>query len=64
VTHDISEALRLGNTIAIMHQGKLEQIGTAAALLQSPANDFVKNFMAARHCEERTIQGNITHEFE
>ncbi|MCD6046217.1 MAG: proV [Gammaproteobacteria bacterium] len=46
VTHDISEALRLGNTIGIMHQGKLEQIGTAQALLDSPANVFVKNFMA------------------
>lgn len=47
VTHDINEALRLGNTIGIMHKGKLEQIGTGAALLHTPANTFVKNFMAA-----------------
>jgi osmoprotectant transport system ATP-binding protein len=46
VTHDINEALRLSNTIAIMHKGKLEQIGTGIDLLQSPANVFVKNFMA------------------
>lgn len=46
VTHDINEALRLSNTIGIMHKGKLEQIGTGTELLQSPANAFVKNFMA------------------
>ncbi len=46
VTHDISEALRLGNTIGIMHKGQLEQIGTGAELLQLPANAFVKSFMA------------------
>lgn len=45
VTHDISEALRLSNTIGIMHKGKLEQIGPGQALLQSPANAFVKNFL-------------------
>ena len=46
VTHDINEALRLSNTIGIMHKGKLEQIGPGAELLQSPANTFVKSFMA------------------
>ncbi len=46
VTHDINEALRLSNTIGIMHKGNLEQIDTGAELLQSPANAFVKNFMA------------------
>jgi osmoprotectant transport system ATP-binding protein len=46
VTHDINEALRLGNKIAILHKGKLAQIGAGETLLNHPANDFVKNFMA------------------
>ncbi len=57
VTHDINEALRLGNQIAILHKGKLAQIGTGETLLNDPANDFVKNFMATA-----TTQFNHTEE--
>jgi len=42
VTHDITEAFRLADRIAILHQGRLQQVGTADELRQSPANDFVK----------------------
>ena len=48
VTHDIEEAVRLGDRIAVMRQGgHLEQYGTPADLLGNPANDFVADFVGA-----------------
>jgi osmoprotectant transport system ATP-binding protein len=46
VTHDITEAIRIGDRIAIMHQGKLEQIDTPANIISHPASDFVHKLMA------------------
>ncbi len=46
VTHDLDEAVRLGDRIAVLSQGgQLEQYGTAAELLRAPANDFVRDFV-------------------
>lgn len=45
VTHDINEALKLGDRIAVMHQGHLEQIGTGEELLAKPASGFVKDLI-------------------
>lgn len=45
VTHDFDEAVRLGDRIAIMKDGRLAQIGTAEELLMNPANDYVKKFV-------------------
>jgi multiple sugar transport system ATP-binding protein len=44
VTHDQHEAAALGDRIAIMNNGRLEQIGTAAELYSNPANLFVASF--------------------
>lgn len=41
VTHDIFEALALGDRIAILHAGRLEQIGTKQEVLETPKTDFV-----------------------
>ncbi len=46
VTHDIFEALTLGDRIAVMHEGKLEQIDTKESLLAEPATDFVRELFA------------------
>jgi len=46
VTHDITEALRLGDRIAVLHQGRLEQVGTAEELLNQPATGFVRDLFA------------------
>ncbi len=46
VTHDIFEALTLGDRIAVMHEGKLEQIGTKEEILAKPATDFVRELFA------------------
>ena len=45
VTHDIDEALKMGDRIAIMREGHLVQYGTADELLASPADDFVATFV-------------------
>ena len=42
VTHDIFEALRLADRIAVMHAGRLEQIGTREQILRTPATPFVR----------------------
>jgi len=43
VTHDIFEALALGDRIAILHAGRLEQIGTKQEVVGNPATDFVRD---------------------
>lgn len=45
VTHDQEEALETAHTVIIMNQGRIEQIGTPEAICQSPATDFVKDFI-------------------
>ena len=47
VTHDIDEALRLADKIAVMREGRIEQYGTPLEIMQSPANDFVSNLVGA-----------------
>jgi osmoprotectant transport system ATP-binding protein len=47
VTHDIDEAIKMGDRIAIMRDGHLVQMATADELLASPANDFVADFVGA-----------------
>jgi len=51
VTHDLAEALRLGDRIALVHQGSIEQLGTADELIKSPANEFVRNFFSSHHVQ-------------
>ncbi len=46
VTHDVTEARELGNRIALMAKGKIVQIGTPDDLVNRPATDFVRDFMA------------------
>ncbi|PID64756.1 MAG: hypothetical protein CR962_01085 [Gammaproteobacteria bacterium] len=45
ITHDLSEALRLGTRIAILNDGKLVQIGTPADILLNPVDDYVREFV-------------------
>ena len=45
ITHDLNEALRIGDRIAIMADGQIMHIGTGEEILTNPANDFVREFV-------------------
>jgi multiple sugar transport system ATP-binding protein len=47
VTHDQVEAMGLGERVAVMNHGKIEQIGTPGEIYREPANTFVAEFMGA-----------------
>ena len=48
ITHDLDEALRIGNRIAMLKDGQLVQVGTPQQILQSPADDYVERFVRHR----------------
>ncbi|MEK0289734.1 glycine betaine/L-proline ABC transporter ATP-binding protein [Caldifermentibacillus hisashii] len=45
ITHDLDEALRIGDRIALMKDGEIVQIGTAEEILTKPANEYVERFV-------------------
>lgn len=45
ITHDLNEALRIGDRIALMKDGQIMQIGTGEEILTNPANDYVREFV-------------------
>jgi len=44
ITHDLDEAIRIGDTIAIMEGGCIAQIGTPDEIINNPANNYVRSF--------------------
>jgi len=44
ITHDLDEALRLGNSIAILRDGEVIQMGTGQQIILRPENDYIKDF--------------------
>jgi osmoprotectant transport system ATP-binding protein len=45
VTHDIDEAIKLGDRVCILNHGKIQQYDTPEVMLKNPANDFVASFL-------------------
>lgn len=45
ITHDLDEALKLGDRIAVMKDGEVVQVGTPEEILTNPANDYVRDFV-------------------
>ncbi|MFT3720682.1 glycine betaine/L-proline ABC transporter ATP-binding protein ProV [Pseudorhodoferax sp.] len=45
ISHDLDEAMRIGDRIAIMKDGQVVQVGTPEEILRAPANDYVRNFV-------------------
>jgi osmoprotectant transport system ATP-binding protein len=64
VTHDINEAFKLGDRIAVMHEGKLQQIGTPEELIINPANRLIANLVDAdykfKHIETLQVKDLMT----
>jgi multiple sugar transport system ATP-binding protein len=47
VTHDQTEAMAMGDRIAVMNDGRLQQVGTAEEVYRSPVNEFVADFIGS-----------------
>jgi glycine betaine/proline transport system ATP-binding protein len=45
ISHDLDEAMRIGDRIAIMKDGQVVQVGTPEEILRNPADDYVRNFV-------------------
>ncbi|MEW1692232.1 glycine betaine/L-proline ABC transporter ATP-binding protein [Streptomyces sp. NPDC091265] len=45
ITHDLNEALKLGDRIALMRDGRIVQLGTPEEIVGSPADDYVRDFV-------------------
>ena len=44
VSHDLDEAMRIGDRIAVMQHGQVTQVGTPDEIVMNPANDYVRSF--------------------
>ena len=56
VTHDMVEALVLGDRIAVMQAGRLVQVGTPGTLMRNPANDYVRLLLDTPRREARLVE--------
>jgi osmoprotectant transport system ATP-binding protein len=63
VTHDVPEALRLADRIAIMDEGRIRQIGSPREILDSPADDFVKEFVRTDLVTDEELSRLVDDEF-
>ncbi len=59
VTHDVDEAIRLGDRIALMRDGRIEQYGAPEALLDHPASKFVHDFVGADRALKRLGRARV-----
>jgi osmoprotectant transport system ATP-binding protein len=57
VTHDLSEAARLGDTIVVMRAGQVEQHGTMAALRDTPATPYVRALVERALAQLQSLRG-------
>ncbi|MFJ8099916.1 ABC transporter ATP-binding protein [Lysinibacillus sp. NPDC096212] len=56
VSHDMQEALKLGDRICVMKDGEIVQIGTPHEIIQNPVNDFVREFVGIKEYGTFRIQ--------
>jgi osmoprotectant transport system ATP-binding protein len=59
VTHDVTEALLLGDRIGVMQDGRLLQIGTASELRAAPASDYVRDLMWTPERQLEILRGAL-----
>jgi ABC-type Fe3+/spermidine/putrescine transport system ATPase subunit len=57
VTHDQEEALTMSDRIAVMHQGRLQQVGTPQEIYEAPQNRFVADFVGLCNFLDGTLAG-------
>ncbi|WP_317636601.1 ABC transporter ATP-binding protein [Xylocopilactobacillus apicola] len=56
VTHDMNEGLRLGERIAIMRSGVIQQVATPEEITTNPANEFVSSFFAGSELQQNPLK--------
>lgn len=56
VTHDLAEARKMGGPIALVHEGRLNAVGTADELLRFPPSLFAANFVGAVNLYKATVE--------
>ena len=57
VTHDMDEALKIADSIIVMRDGQVEQVGTPQQLIDEPANEFVRNFIGVERINQKRTFG-------
>jgi spermidine/putrescine transport system ATP-binding protein len=55
VTHDQEEAMTMADTIAVMHEGRIERMGTATEIYEDPKTGFVAGFLGASNLMHATV---------
>ncbi|PWT90947.1 MAG: hypothetical protein C5B55_08920 [Blastocatellia bacterium] len=58
ITHDQEEALELGDRVAVLNNGHIEQIGTPYEIYNRPATEYVATFLGAANILEGVVRGN------
>ncbi len=59
ITHDQEEALELGDRVAVLNSGRLDQIGTPFEVYTHPATEFVATFLGSANVLSGKVQGKI-----
>jgi len=59
VTHDQEEAMTMADTIAVMHRGLVEQLGSPRELYERPATRYVANFLGQSNCLEGRVVEHV-----
>ncbi|HIN10758.1 MAG TPA: ATP-binding cassette domain-containing protein [Acidobacteria bacterium] len=62
VTHDMVEALVLGDRIAVLQAGRLVQVGTPRTLMREPANDYVRQLLDTPRREAQLVESLLARE--
>ena len=62
VTHDMVEALVLGDRIAVLQAGRLVQVGTPHTLIREPANDYVRQLLDTPRREAQLVESLLARE--
>ena len=60
VTHDVFEAIRLGDRIAVLHEGRLEQVGAPQEVLRRPATAYVEQLVGRIREQQHVIANMLT----
>jgi len=59
ITHDQEEALELGDRVAVLNEGRIEQIGTPFEIYNRPATEYVASFLGAANILEATVRQGV-----